>query len=80
MTQKKNDHLGGGFSEHIYTKRVKLAHFAHRKLLEMYSCKNLTDRTPLEGKYCNQPKQTPLKNGKSSLRKIRWWIMGTINY
>ena len=34
MTQKDNDHLGGGFSEHIFTKRVKLAHCTHRKLLE----------------------------------------------
>jgi len=34
MTQKDIDHLGGGFSGHIFTKRVKLAHLAHRKLLE----------------------------------------------
>jgi hypothetical protein len=34
----------------------------------------LTDRTSLEGKYCNQPKKTALKNGKPGLRKIRWWI------
>jgi len=34
MTQKDNDHLGGEFPEHIFTKRVKLAHFTHRKLLE----------------------------------------------
>ena len=31
MTQKDNDHLGGGFPEHIFTKRVKFAHFSHRK-------------------------------------------------
>ena len=35
MTRKDNDHLGGGFSEHIFTKRAKLAHFAYMKLLEM---------------------------------------------
>jgi len=35
MTRNDNDHLGGGFSGHIFTQRVKLAHFAHRKLLEM---------------------------------------------
>jgi len=34
MTQKGNSHLGGGFPEHIFTKRVKFVHFAHRKLLE----------------------------------------------
>ena len=35
VTQKDNGHLGGGFSEHIFTQRVKLAHFTRRKLLEM---------------------------------------------
>ncbi len=34
MTQKDKNRLGGEFSEHIFTKRVKLAHFTHRKLLE----------------------------------------------
>ena len=34
MTRKDNDHLGGGFSEHIFTKRVKFVHFTHKKLLE----------------------------------------------
>jgi len=35
MTQKDNNHLGGEFSDHIFTKRVKLANFTHQKLLEM---------------------------------------------
>lgn len=35
MTRKDNDRLGGELSEHIFTKRVELAHFTHGKLLEM---------------------------------------------
>lgn len=34
ITQKDNNHLGGGFPERIFTKRVKLALFTHRKLLK----------------------------------------------
>lgn len=30
MTLKDNDHLGGGFLEHIFTKRVKLTRFTRR--------------------------------------------------
>jgi hypothetical protein len=35
LTRKEKDCFGGGFLEHIFTHRVKLAHFARRELLEM---------------------------------------------